>query len=132
MSHFHCLVLLTEESVRLIGCVNVSLWSLANFVCCFWAGGVWWVFSKYSCLFFYFLKIIFWNFVPLFSDRAAEEWTGNKGEREGLSRNKEPQCGIKPAAAPPRTQPLYVGRVFYRLSHGAPLKTAVYCGLKMS
>ncbi len=29
----------------------------------------------------YFLKIFFGAFVPLFSDRVAEAWTGDRGER---------------------------------------------------
>ncbi len=47
-------------------------------------------------------------FGPLCLDRTAKEWTGNGGEREGMTCSKGPQGGTRAAAA--RTKTL----------HGAP------------
>ncbi len=81
------------------------------------------------CLFVF--SDIFWAFVPLFSDRTAEEWTGNRGERGGMTRSKGPQCGIERMAAAARTKPLYMGHLLYQLSHWVPQGSCNFCGDKI-
>ncbi len=56
-----------------------------------------------------------------YSDRTAEEWTGNRGER-GNDMQQRAAGGIKPMAAAGRTKPLYTprGRLLYQLSHWVP------------
>ncbi len=57
-----------------------------------------------SCSCFVFLDVF-----------GAEEWKGNREEREGMKCNKGVQCEIELAAATARTQPLYMGRPLYQL-----------------
>ncbi len=40
--------------------------------------------------------------MPFFSDRAAEEWTGNGGDREEMTSCKGPQGGIEPVTTAAR------------------------------
>ncbi len=65
---------------------------------------------------------MFWAFLGLyFLDRTAEEQTGYRGERERDDMQQRATDRIEPEAAVARTQPLYMGRLLYQLSHQAPL-----------
>ncbi len=49
-----------------------------------------------------------------------ENWTGNGGEREGVTCSEGPQGGIKPPAAAVVTQALYMGYLLDQLSYQRP------------
>ncbi len=77
-----------------------------------------------SCSCFVFFRC-FWSFCA-FIDWTAEEWKGNREEREGMKCNKGVQCEIELAAATARTQPLYMGRPLNQPSHeSTPLKLKI-------
>ncbi len=46
-------------------------------------------------IYLFILKIGFWAFVPLLY-RTAEEWTGNRGDRGGMTCSKGPQVELNP------------------------------------
>ncbi len=48
--------------------------------------------------------------------RQLKDWIGNGRER-GNDMQQRLQDGVKPVAAAARTQPLYLGRLLYQLSH---------------
>ncbi len=65
-----------------------------------------WMWILYVCfgLFFSFL-ILLGGIVPLFFDRTAEDWTGNRTERGNDTQQRATEW-IEPLAAATRTKPL--------------------------
>ncbi len=46
-----------------------------------------------------------------------KDWTGNGGDREGMTCSTGPQGGIEPTVGAARTQPLYMRRPLYLVSY---------------
>ncbi len=67
-----------------------------------------------------FFKRFFGGFLCFyFSDRTAEEWTGNRRDGETVPCSKGPEVESNPWPLA-RTKPLYMERLLYQLSHRAP------------
>ncbi len=66
---------------------------IALFLCCLWI-------KRKECLtfvnLFFFLRYFLGFLCLYFLDRTAEEWTGNRGEREEITCSKEPQVESNP------------------------------------
>ncbi len=71
-----------------------------------------------------FKDFLFGLFVPLFQDRTAEEWTGNRGERGGMTCSKGPQVESNPGPMHEDKASVYVAPALPTVPPGAPSHTS--------